>query len=284
MWIDTCCIDKSSSAELSEAINSMYRWYESSQECYAYLEDVSIDDVDQFGSSRWFARGWTLQELLAPRNLYFYDKNWTYLGSKQDLCKAIALATNIPESSIRLFQHHLSSVAAKMSWASKRQTSRIEDTAYCLMGLFEINMPLLYGEGEKAFARLQHEIVKNLDDESIFAWKGSVANGMFAGSPAAFADSGDVVRRDFDVFRRPEPSTVTSRGLSMQLLGKVEFENKSSISMEWIPLHCSRGENGDPLMVMTFYIDNFYHRDAGSLREISVSEIRSWELRRVYIK
>ena len=103
VWIDTCCIDKSSSAELSEAINSMYRWYEYSQECYAYLEDVSIDDMDQFGSSRWFTRGWTLQELLAPMNLCFYDKDWTNLGSKQDLRKAIALATNIPESILRVF-------------------------------------------------------------------------------------------------------------------------------------------------------------------------------------
>lgn len=97
VWVDTCCIDKSSSAELSEAINSMFRWYENSGECYAYLEDVSIDDMDQFGSSRWFTRGWTLQELLAPRKLYFYDKRWTTLGSKDSLCKEVALTTNIPE-------------------------------------------------------------------------------------------------------------------------------------------------------------------------------------------
>ena len=287
VWIDTCCIDKSSSAELSEAINSMYRWYQNSEVCYAYLEDVSIDDMDQFGSSRWFTRGWTLQELLAPRSFYFYDKSWRYLGSKQDLCKAIVLATNIPERAVRRFRPDLESAAAIMSWASKRQTSRIEDTAYSLMGLFQINMPLLYGEGSKAFTRLQHEIVKDQDDESIFAWtdKSFSANGMFADSPAAFANSGGVVRRNFEVFRRPEPNTVTSRGLSMQLVGKVECNHGPTT--EWVPLQCSRGENGDPLMVqIQFLNDSFYcYRDKrDALMEINVGKIRSWKLRRVYIR
>ncbi|KAM0803824.1 heterokaryon incompatibility protein-domain-containing protein [Usnea florida] len=290
VWIDTCCIDKSSSAELSEAINSMYRWYEKSEECYAYLEDVSIDNMDQFGSSRWFTRGWTLQELLAPPSLAFYDKDWEYLGSKQDLSKVIALTTKIPESTISLgnFSYKIGSAAAIMSWASKRQTSRIEDTAYCLMGLFDINMPLLYGEGGKAFTRLQHEIVKNQDDESILAWtdKTSKRSGMFARSPAVFANSGDVVRRNFDVFRRPEPSTVTSRGLSMQLVGKVECNDDPKT--EWVPIHCSRGKHGEPLMAKI----HFFHNSLGlglrtkpdALMEISESKIRSCELRRVYLK
>ena len=288
VWIDTCCIDKSSSAELSEAINSMFRWYWDSKECYAYLEDVSIDNMDQFGSSRWFTRGWTLQELLAPSNLYFYDKSWTNLGSKQDLRKAIALATNIPAWTVEYFNPGFESAAAKMSWASKRQTSRVEDTAYCLMGLFDINMPLLYGEGGKAFTRLQHEIVKNQDDESVFAWTDKRLSysyrGMFARSPAAFANSGDVVRRNFDVFRRPEPCTVTSRGLSIQLICKIECNDEPTT--EWVPLQCSRGRDGEPLMVKIRFDDGFYcFRDnVDALMEISESKIRSCKLRKVYIQ
>ena len=285
VWIDTCCIDKSSSAELSEAINSMYRWYQRSGECYVYLEDVSIDDMDQFGSSRWFTRGWTLQELLAPERLYFYDKRWKNLGSKQDLCKAIALATNIPESNLRQFKpRHPVSVAAKMSWASKRQTSRIEDTAYCLMGLFDINMPLLYGEGSKAFTRLQHEIVRNQDDESIFAWTGRFdgLGGVFAESPADFADSGDVVVHKFALFNRPEPNTVTSRGLSMQLVGKFGSEP----DREWVPLHCSRGGLGKPLMIRIHFLNafNFAYRNTEILRELDARGLRMWEIRTIYIR
>ena len=288
--IDTCCIDKSSSAELSEAINSMFRWYRNSKECYVYLEDVSIDDMDQLGSSRWFTRGWTLQELLAPKRLYFYDKHWRNLGSRQSLCKAIALATNIPVRSLDIFTYHGLSVAARMSWASKRQTSRIEDTAYCLMGLFNVNMPLLYGEGLKAFTRLQHEIVKNSDDESIFAWTSDnkILGGMFAESPADFADSGDVEINLFKFFHRPEPNTVTSRGLSMQLVGKIEsdlqFGHKPDT--EWVPLHCSRGVNGNPLMFRILVRDDSIftcERFAGHFMELDQSKLLSREIKKVYI-
>ena len=289
VWIDTCCIDKSSSAELSEAINSMYRWYEESKECYVYLDDVSKDDMDKFGSSEWFKRGWTLQELLAPGKLYFYDKRWRYVGSKQSLRKEIALATNIPEPTVENFVPYWVSVAARLSWASKRKTSRIEDIAYCLMGLFEINMPLLYGEGSKAFTRLQHEIVKNSDDESIFAWTDTVSipRGLFAPSPAAFANSGDVVRHHFEAFHRPEPNTVTSRGLSMQLIGKVEPVGLRRENEEWIPLHCSRGKGGWPLMVKIRLLDSpnvCYREFPETLKELDEIRFRSREIRKIYIK
>ena len=269
----------------------MYRWYQRSHECYVYLEDVSIDDIDQFGSSRWFTRGWTLQELLAPEILYFYDKRWTRLGSKKSLREAITLATKIPESSLEK-SDPLSgiSAAAKMSWASNRQTSRIEDTAYCLMGLFDVNMPLLYREGSKAFTRLQHEIVKNQDDESIFAWtdKKLGSSGMFARSPAAFSDSGDIVRRNFEVFRRPEPNTVTSRGLSMQLLGKFEFENDlERDNEEWIPLHCRWGpKSSHPLMVKIRLLEspNVCLRDKPeTLKQLDVSRFMRKEIRKIYV-
>jgi len=171
-WIDTCCIDKTSSAELSEAINSMFSWYQKSQVCYAYLSDVSSSANDhykaksEFRRSNWFTRGWTLQELLAPKFVEFYDQNWVEIGTRAAMQKLLHEITGI-----RTFDDIGSAnVAEKMSWASRRVTTRIEDQAYCLMGLFGVNMPLLYGEGAKAFLRLQLEIWNMTNDESIFAW------------------------------------------------------------------------------------------------------------------
>lgn len=255
VWIDTCCIDKTSSAELSEAINSMYRWYQNSKICYAYLEDVSVDSLDvmqEFHSSRWFTRGWTLQELLAPRNVAFYDKRWTKIGDKSRLLDQILEITGIQHNDT--FKPTSASVAAKMSWASQRLTTRSEDLAYCLMGLFDVNMPLLYGEGEKAFLRLQHEIIKNYDDESIFAWRDSTLeqSGMFALSPAAFADSGNIVTSWFHQVYRHDATIVTNRGLAIEtklqvLRGARSNENQIHVSpdqtREYLPLHC--GYKGD---------------------------------------
>jgi len=184
-WIDTCCIDKSSSAELSEAINSMFYWYRSAAVCYAFLEDVesgpeeiseTVPDPEQVAwlakpKIRWFSRGWTLQELLASTKIIFFGKKWAKLGDKDDLADALSDITGIsPEY---LYGEPLSSasVAERMSWASQRETTREEDRAYSLMGVFDVNMPLLYGEGgKKAFLRLQEEIMKVTGDQSIFAW------------------------------------------------------------------------------------------------------------------
>ncbi|KAG7293670.1 hypothetical protein NEMBOFW57_003725 [Staphylotrichum longicolle] len=179
VWIDTCCIDKRSSADVSEAVNSMFVWYQRAAVCYAYLEDVHFDDYtegymtwkDQFSNSRWFTRGWTLQELLAPRKVVFYAKGWRLLGTKASLVKSIGKITGIDELTLlepKLI--HNASVAQRMSWASQRTTTRTEDVAYSLMGLFGVNMPIIYGEGKRAFIRLQEEIIKRSDDHSIFAW------------------------------------------------------------------------------------------------------------------
>ncbi|GES62249.1 HET and ankyrin domain protein [Aspergillus terreus] len=171
LWVDTCCIDKTSSAELSEAINSMYRWYEEADVCYAYLSDVPSVN---FTGSRWFTRGWTLQELIAPKEVIFFDKEWNVLGTRDSLQLEILERTNIPLGILDGSQSlETMSIAQRMSWASERQSTRIEDTAYCLMGIFGINMPLLYGEGDKAFIRLQEEIMNVSDDHTIFAWKDS---------------------------------------------------------------------------------------------------------------
>ena len=175
VWVDTCCINKGSSAELSEAINSIYRWYKASIFCYALLSDVDCDSSDaetteqQVKSSLWFTRGWTLQELLAPREIVFYNCKWEVLGTKQTLSQILTLRTGIDEGILGGEPLSRRSIAQRMSWASQRATTRIEDTAYCLLGIFDVNMPMLYGEGEKAFLRLQEEIIKQSDDHSIFA-------------------------------------------------------------------------------------------------------------------
>ena len=173
VWIDSCCIDKSSSAELSEAINSMFQWYRDAEVCYAYLADVPEDTDDPcspdsfFRKSKWFTRGWTLQELLAPSTVVFFNRGWIEIGTKSSLYDTIVSITGIKH----LANFEEACVAQKMSWASRRETTRLEDMAYCLMGLFGVNMPPLYGEGENAFRRLQLEILNKMDDESLFAWK-----------------------------------------------------------------------------------------------------------------
>lgn len=208
VWIDTCCIDKSSSAELSEAINSMWTCYERAELCYAYLSDVPpetaiYDDDSAFCKSRWFTRGWTLQELLAPSSVAFYDASWGLIGRKSfsagipEFVKLLSQVTQIPYRVLRdrrMLQKN--SVAQKMSWASHRTTKREEDTAYSLLGLFGINMPLLYGEGAQAFKRLQEEIIKVSDDETIFAWGFRRTPGqhasLFSTSPLDFENCGDL--------------------------------------------------------------------------------------------
>ncbi|KAK1700745.1 heterokaryon incompatibility protein-domain-containing protein, partial [Colletotrichum godetiae] len=175
-WVDTCCIDKRSSAELSEAINSMFRWYKRSWICFAYLSDLndlasSATFLENLGASRWFTRGWTLQELIAPKTVTFYNASWQVLGSKETLSPFLSSITGIDEAILTGKAPLLKVPAAtRMSWASKRQTTRTEDSAYCLLGIFDINMPLLYGEGDKAFARLQSEILQDTNDLSLFAW------------------------------------------------------------------------------------------------------------------
>jgi len=178
-----CCIDKTSSAELSEAINSMYEWYEKSDICYAYLEDVPASspqpDVDLFMGARWFTRGWTLQELIAPRAMEFYAQDWTEIGTKASLHSLLHKRTGINEA-LLLYKQTPSEypIAQRMSWASERQTTRSEDRAYCLLGLFGVNMPLLYGEGSRAFLRLQEEILRRYEDYSIFLWTADSHNAL----------------------------------------------------------------------------------------------------------
>jgi hypothetical protein len=172
-WVDTCCINKSNNNELAEAINSMFRWYRSAVKCYVYLSDVprpAFDTDDKshqppwesaFRNSRWFTRGWTLQELIAPTSVEFFFKDWEQLGNKVSLERHIREITGIPVKALQGVPLSDFSVAERISWAGKRETTRKEDKAYSLLGIFDVYMPLIYGEGiEKAFKRLREEIDK----------------------------------------------------------------------------------------------------------------------------
>jgi hypothetical protein len=207
VWVDTCGIDKSSSSELSEAINSMFQWYKNSKVCYVYLVDVQESDVrtiqnkdSQFRKSRWFTRGWTLQELLAPKHVHFYSTDWKSIGAKKEfmITRLLSEITSIPEAYLIGKTLGDVSIAVRMSWASKRVTTRLEDTAYCLLGIFNVNMPLLYGEGDKAFLRLQEEIMKNSEDRSLFTW----VTGDF--EPSHLWQSVEEWNPEIPVLRTPE--------------------------------------------------------------------------------
>ncbi|PIL33366.1 hypothetical protein GSI_03984 [Ganoderma sinense ZZ0214-1] len=154
----------------------MYSWYAAANVCYVWLHDVddthpSESGPASFSRSVWFTRGWTLQELLAPRYVVFLSKKWHTLGTKQTLAHRITRVTGIDEDVLlKMVDLHEVSVARRMSWAAMRRTTREEDRAYSLMGIFDVNMPTIYGEGSKAFLRLQVEILKQCPDQSIFAW------------------------------------------------------------------------------------------------------------------
>jgi hypothetical protein len=294
IWIDSCCIDKTSSAELSEAINSMYSWYQKAGACYAILEDVpnadAVDFKTKFVSSRWFTRGWTLQELLAPSRVIFFGRQstglWVYIGNRKSLSSLISTSTTIAKEYLEGASSDAineASISQKMSWAARRQTRREEDIAYCLMGLFSVNMPLLYGEGTRAFVRLQDEIMKISDDQTIFAWadtrfrtvkaaachiniklsggndnsffsrstRGAVdldrlryEHGLLADNPAAFLHSGGYVP-----WKHPSknqvPYQMTNRGLSISLnLTPLGYELPTKIFVA--DLQCTLGGDPDP--------------------------------------
>jgi hypothetical protein len=245
VWVDTNCIDKSSSSELTEAINSMFKWYQRAQVCYVYLSDVPSSEPGEFSecfhSSRWFSRGWTLQELLAPQDVKFYSNDWSFLGTKESLCSEISSITGISiqylwEKSLghpyigslkrdliaRSFQYAVplgtASVSERFSWLSTRTTTRLEDMAYCMLGIFELNMPLLYGEGSKAFTRLQEEIMKGSDDHSLFCWTWNTPQnrgGFLSEAPLDFRFASRFVPKQED--KRPAPYSFTNAGLSIRL-------------------------------------------------------------------
>jgi hypothetical protein len=166
-WIDTCCIDKKNAVELGAAINSMFRWYQNASRCYVYLSDVSKPEraggerawKEAFRTSRWFTRGWTLQEVIAPRLVDFFSVEGQRLGTKLSLVAEIHKITGIPEKVLRGDALSNFSIKERRSWAERRNTTIEEDGAYCLIGICGVSMVLNYGEGRNhAFSRLEKEI------------------------------------------------------------------------------------------------------------------------------
>ena len=291
LWVDTCCIDKRSSAELSEAINSMYRWYENSSVCYAYLHDLhgpsfpTARNNERYRKSRswpeWFSRGWTLQEMIAPRDLRFFNKDWHPIGDKKTLSPILKDITGVPQD---ILKEGLSSnrpcVAQIMSWAANRTTTRVEDRAYSLMGLLDVNMPMLYGEGKKAFHRLQLEIIRTSNDQSVFAWgwRSPVRSGsILADDPSFFSDCGHMELMNRDEFieslgsEAPEgelPSIeddrfgtfpITNRGIQIWLF----LRRLASDSVFEALLPCRSHPSDSPVTIDVALWESNYYRHSG---------------------
>jgi hypothetical protein len=286
LWVDTCCIDKTSSSELSEAINSMYLWYKQAAECYAILSDVApiaagapVASNWQIRSSRWFTRGWTLQELIAPTNMYFFARDWSPLGQKHMPRPFTEVLSEITGIEIEVLDGRVDpaqlSVATRMKWAAHRQTTRLEDTAYCLMGLFQVNMPLLYGEGARAFARLQEEIIQRTDDQSLFAWtstappdKSEEADdpdalcGLLAACPTDFQQARDMQPLPPLPVYASAPSTMTNLGLRVQLYLRPIHE------LEGVPME----EDFYAILDSVVRVEETYLCPAITLRRLSVDQ------------
>ena len=281
-WVDTCCIDKSLDSKLSKAINSMYRWYEAADVCYVFLADLDLGGMtsshrltqqldEKLPGCRWFTRGWTLQELVAPRRIKFFDSAWRLCGNKDDnaMLQRLSQITNIPAAVLRNPEECLPQVLAaqKMSRAAKRQTRTAEDAAYCLLGIFDINMPLIYGEGgREAFLRLQEEIIRKTKDFSLFAWEVDDSfeiHGVFAKSPAAFIHSSKIVPSDNAPTRSFSDALVVVSGLlGISGVPMVMVESlllgESRILHETFALPCRDRDLGNIFLPVCRTIDGYY--------------------------
>lgn len=260
-WVDTCCIDKTDLVELSQAINSMFAWYRDASICLAYLNDFHLRQQgydwndSELGTCRWFTRGWTLQELIAPERMVFYDARWQPVGTKIGLATLLSSITGIgtellrAQKSLRDF-----SSAQKMSWAAYRQTTRVEDRAYSLLGLFNICFSPVYGEGWRAFGRLQEEILKDSTDQSIFAWLGNGCTdtsgaglrrcSILAPTPDCFHHASDIIRAPYSVYYddahpRLAPHISGAKGKDLQRLNQpITMSNTGLRLALWVKRLC----------------------------------------------
>lgn len=231
-WVDTCCIDKRNFHELSKAINSMFRWYQTAAKCYVFLSDVSTPSITDdplyqsiweaaFRESRWFTRGWTLQELIAPASVEFFSLQHQRLGDKQSLKQQIFEISGVPLRALQGHPLNKFSVEERMAWAAKRRTSEEEDGAYCLLGIFGVFMPLIYGEGRRnAFVRLKEEIGKKSkvhESEGLsteFMSPEKVLAGTHKNRPSEHA------QRSLRIERNPEFDVGLSGYLNILILGE----------------------------------------------------------------
>jgi hypothetical protein len=277
-WVDTCCIDKSSSAELTEAINSMFRWYKNAEICFVYLSDLPVNSDDGYlPRCRWFTRGWTLQELIASKNSKFLDQNWNVRGTKVSLERQISnitgIETEILENSEVL---HIIPVARRMYWAASRRTTRIEDLAYCLFGIFDVNLPLIYGEGAKAFIRLQEAIAQENNDLSLFAWTSQNEDqdirGIFARSPAEFRGCGHVCRIT-DPGIPAAGFSMTNRGIHIESR-LTEGENDYLLNLECYDSNTEQAERAIGIIVIRLKRTTHGYVRHGSNKIVVVSRSR----------
>jgi hypothetical protein len=231
VWFDTGCINKKSSAELEESIRSMFNWYRNSEICIVHLHETT--SAFTMRKDQWFTRGWTLQELLAPTKIKFYDREWRSITAVPNdrvednelgfpLWTNISTITGIPVNELRSFTPGLHDIRQRMVWAYRRKTTRIEDLAYCLIGIFRIGLSIAYGEGHLAFHRLQMEIMERNDDKSLFVWKGepSAYNSMFAAAPACFVPTRGSSPAEEETIGSSSIDTayaLTNRGLRIRL-------------------------------------------------------------------
>ncbi|KAK7965197.1 hypothetical protein PG988_010201 [Apiospora saccharicola] len=210
IWVDTCCIRKDSSSELSEAINSMYTWYKNARRCYVYLNDVDSDSEEEFKRCRWLSRGWTLQELIAPEDVFFYSKHGEMLFAKEHRLGELSALTGIS-------QEHC--VENEMGGKEGNDEAR----GYGLLFAWDTRCQYadaLWRGGQKAFIRLQEEVMKRSDDQSLFLWKKKEESyttylGLLAPSPREFVDSPDVVFAEN--FFEDRPYSSTNKGISIRL-------------------------------------------------------------------
>jgi len=305
-WVDTCCIDKTSSAELSEAINSMFNWYGNSKVCFVFLEDfaprvaaaaaaaaaaggVQDDEEEALPKCRWFSRGWTLQELIAPHHVHFFDSGWNFYGEKKNLVHLLHRITRVDCNVLwdPCYLRHIS-VAKRMSWASDRKTTRPEDLAYCLMGIFDVNMPLLYGEGDKSFIRLQEAILQRSSDLSLFAWGEEDPRfggyDLFASSPKDFSQCSTVERICDKAV--PEPLIVignigiqVTTSLASWDPGSNEAANSSSSPIRFLHLGCYRGADPDEILVLPLrqHPIGYMHAKENNVKVVNQSQLRFLE-------
>ena len=311
LWVDTCCIDKRSSAELSEAINSMYRWYQNAKVCYAYLHDVAGSsfpaayDIESYrnfsGWPEWFSRGWTLQELIAPSNVQFLNRNWQNIGDKRSLAPTLRNITGIPEHILMDGLHgNRPCVAQIMSWVAHRRTTRVEDRAYSLMGLLDVNMPMLYGEGKKAFHRLQLEIIRASNDQRIFAWdswKYDPYGSVLADDPSYFRSCGemelighnefieflkeDVPELELDAIEdRLGSFPITNRGIQIWMLLRPKADFPTLFDAR---LPCRGGPQGQPVTIRLALWESNYYK-CTELQYPQLSPLASPQFHQVHLK
>ncbi|SCO30830.1 related to beta transducin-like protein [Fusarium fujikuroi] len=301
-WMDTCCIDKTNPADTQEAIHAMFRWYQNAGVCYAYLSDVGFvspseaTDLDssmnnlrtavrnEFIGAKWFTRGWTLQELLAPHYLIFVDRQWHHMGTRESWALEIEKASKIEARHLNAFNPTdfvSCSTAMRFSWASGRETTVEEDESYSLLSLFGISLPLIYGEGgRQAFNRLQRQLIHVYHDDSVFAWKSSQPDpkpgiGILARSVKDFWNASKVTAGQYG-----NAYSMTNRGL--EITSKY-WRQRSNPKGVIVRLNCKIGtasdaENKESGIYLTHdAVANVNHRERiHELCDISQLNLSDW--------